>query len=50
MTMTPEEKEALRAGAAELKRMAEEMRKEAVESDKKIDRALATLRELSGRR
>jgi hypothetical protein len=48
--MTPEKKEALRAEAAELKRMAEEMRKKRIESNKKIDRALATLRELSGRR
>jgi hypothetical protein len=48
--MTPEKKESLRAQAAELKRMAEEMRKNAVESNKRIDRALATLRELSGRR
>jgi hypothetical protein len=48
--MTPDKKAALRAEAAELKRMAEEMRTKAVESDKKIDRALAMLRELSGQR
>jgi hypothetical protein len=49
-TMTPEEKEALRAEAAELKRMAAEARRKRVESKKKLERALATLRELSGRR
>ncbi len=48
--MTPEEKEALRAEAAELKRMAAEARRKSAESKKKIERALATMRELSGRR
>jgi hypothetical protein len=48
--VTPEEKEALRAEAAELKRMAAEARRKRVESKKKLERALATLRELSGRR
>ncbi len=47
--MTPEEKEALRAEAAELKRMAAEARRKRVESKKKLERALATLRQLSGR-
>ncbi len=47
--MTPEEKEDLRAGAAELKRLAAEARRKRVESDKKLERALATLRQLSGR-
>jgi uncharacterized protein YlxW (UPF0749 family) len=50
MTMTPEEKEDLRARAAELRRMAADARRRRVESNKKIERALATLRELSGRR
>ncbi len=47
--MTPEEKEALRAEAAELKEMAAEARRKRVESKKKLERALATLRQLSGR-
>ncbi len=47
--MKPEEKEDLRAEAAELKRMAAEARRKRVESKKKLERALATLRELSGR-
>ena len=41
--MTPEEKEALRAEAAEPKRMVAEVRRKRAESNKKIDRALATL-------
>jgi hypothetical protein len=47
--MTPEEKEDLRARAAELRRKAAEARRRRVESKKKIERAIATLRELSGR-
>ncbi len=47
--MTPAEKEDLRARAAELRRKAADARRRRVESNKKIQRAIATLRELSGR-
>ena len=49
MDMALEEKEDLRARAAELRWMAAEARRKRVESNKKLERALATLRELAGR-
>jgi hypothetical protein len=47
--MTPEEKKDLRAKAARLKRRAEIARARREESNEKLDRAIMTLRELSGR-
>ena len=47
--MTPEEKRDLRRKAARLKRNAAIARARRAESNKKLDRAIATLRELSGR-
>jgi hypothetical protein len=47
--MTSADKEDLRAEAAELMRKAAEARRRRVESKKKLERALATLRQLSGR-
>jgi hypothetical protein len=47
--MTPEEKQNLRRKAARLKRRAEIARAKREESDKRLDQAIMTLRELSGR-
>jgi len=47
--MTPEEKEDLRRRAARLKRHWEIARAKREESNKRLDCAIATLRELSGR-
>ncbi len=47
--MTPEERRSLRQKAARLKRHAEIARARREESNKKLDRAIMTLRELSGR-
>jgi hypothetical protein len=48
--MTPEKKRDLREEAARLKQQAERMRAEREISKRKFDRAIAGLRELSGRR
>jgi hypothetical protein len=47
--MTPEERKSLRQKAARLRRRAEIARAKRAESNEKIDRAIMTLRELSGR-
>ena len=47
--MTPEEKRSLRRKAARLRRRAEIARAKRAESDKRIEQAIMTLRELSGR-
>jgi hypothetical protein len=48
--MTPEEQRALKEKTRELKRLAEQMLERQRESKPKVERALATLRELAGRR
>jgi hypothetical protein len=47
--MTPEEKQDLRKKAARLKRNAAVSRAKRAESKKRLDEAIMTLRELSGR-
>ncbi len=47
--MTPDEKRRLREKLDHLKKTAEEGRAKRAESNKKLERAIMTLRELSGR-
>jgi len=48
--VTPDEERALKEEVRELKRLAEQMLERQRESKPKVERALATLRELAGRR